>query len=213
MEKIFEIATSISTPIALAGFFGVVFFLIVKQVIAKDIYPRLTKELSSDIFKHIIDKLFILSLIAMLLGFIGYSVSQLIHHENNNPSKITVKPPIIEGLNILIFDAAYSDLYIDVASKLNNISKTAAIDIKNSWKNKHIMKRSRIIFLKSTHISTAKNIAEWLQLKPIFIDYNDQTPERFRKVVHGESLFDKNTFVNIDSDRDIVIFIGEDYGI
>ncbi len=76
MEKIFDIATNISTPLMLAGFFAAAFFFIARQVVKANIFPQLTKQLSGDIIKLIIHRLFILALIAMILGFIGYIVGQ-----------------------------------------------------------------------------------------------------------------------------------------
>ena len=75
METIFRIATEISTPLALSGLFAASFFFLAKQIIARNIFPKLTKTNSSELLKFIVNKIFILSLIAMLLGFFGYIVS------------------------------------------------------------------------------------------------------------------------------------------
>src|ERR1041384_1787158 len=72
MEKIIEIASHISTPLALAGLFAAVFFFTVRQIISRNIFPELTAHLSSNIIKLIIERLFVLSLLAMVLGFCGY---------------------------------------------------------------------------------------------------------------------------------------------
>ena len=72
MDKIFQVATNISTPLMLAGFFAAAFFFIARQIIKAKIFPQLSRQLSGDIIKHIIQKLFILSLTAMILGFAGY---------------------------------------------------------------------------------------------------------------------------------------------
>ncbi len=78
MEKIFEIASQVSTPLALAGFFAALVFFIFRQIVAKNIFPRLTAAIGADLLKLIIDRLFVLALVAMVLGFIGYVVPQLI---------------------------------------------------------------------------------------------------------------------------------------
>jgi hypothetical protein len=77
MDKIFQIATNISTPLMLAGFFAAAFFFIARQIINANIFPKLTKQLSSDIIKIIIQRLFVLALIAMILGFLAYIFGQL----------------------------------------------------------------------------------------------------------------------------------------
>jgi len=74
MDKIFEIATKIATPLALSGLLSAAFFLVARQIIEKNIFPKLTKQLSSQIIKIIIDRLFILSLVTIILGFIGYVI-------------------------------------------------------------------------------------------------------------------------------------------
>ena len=81
MEKIFEISSNISTPLALAGFISSILFFILKQIIAKKIYPELTKKDSSKIIVIIINKVFILSLVATILGFLGFIVNASIQNE------------------------------------------------------------------------------------------------------------------------------------
>ncbi len=77
MEKIFEIASQVSTPLALAGFFAALVFFIFRQIVAKNIFPRLTATIGADLLKLIIDRLFVLALVAMVLGFVGYVVPPL----------------------------------------------------------------------------------------------------------------------------------------
>jgi len=77
MQGLFDIASRISTPLALAGFLVAAFFLIVRAIIVKNIFPTLTRQLSGDIIKLIIDRLFILSLVAMVLGFVGFVVTRM----------------------------------------------------------------------------------------------------------------------------------------
>ncbi|CAN2041330.1 hypothetical protein GMMP15_390035 [Candidatus Magnetomoraceae bacterium gMMP-15] len=73
MEKIFSIATNIAAPLALSGFSSAAFFLILKELIKeKNIFPVLAKKNASEIIKLIIVSSFILSLVAMILGFVGY---------------------------------------------------------------------------------------------------------------------------------------------
>ncbi len=88
MSQILEIATNVSTPLMIAGFLAGSFFLILRQILKKQIFPSLTKQLSADIIKLIIERLFTLSLIALVLGFAGFVVSI---YANNQP---TVEPVI-----------------------------------------------------------------------------------------------------------------------
>ncbi|MFM0198167.1 hypothetical protein PQQ65_34480 [Paraburkholderia strydomiana] len=72
MEGIFDIASSVSTPLALGGFLAAVVFFIFRQIIAKDIFPKLTDVLGADIIKRIIDRLFVLALVTTILGIGAY---------------------------------------------------------------------------------------------------------------------------------------------
>ena len=112
MDKIFQIATNISTPLMLAGFFAAAFFFIARQIIKAKIFPQLSKQLSGDIIKNIIQKLFILSLTAMILGFVGYiygqyrqtpSISNNIKDHYEKPSDDLIKLILqdISAINLL----------------------------------------------------------------------------------------------------------------
>lgn len=75
MSSIVEISSRVSTPLALAGIIGAFLYLIYRQIIARNIFPKLTKALSGAIIQNIINKLFILALVAMFLGFTAYLVN------------------------------------------------------------------------------------------------------------------------------------------
>jgi len=77
MTEIFEIATNISTPLALSGLFAAIIFFVFRKILAKEIFPRLSKATSADIIKKIIDYVFILALVAMVLGFAGFLFSRI----------------------------------------------------------------------------------------------------------------------------------------
>jgi predicted PurR-regulated permease PerM len=72
VTSIFDIATHISTPLMLAGFLAAAFFLIARQLLAKNFFSKLTADSSAGIIKQVISALFVLSLVAMVLGFVGY---------------------------------------------------------------------------------------------------------------------------------------------
>lgn len=75
MSAILEIATDVSTPLMVAGFLAGGFFLILRQILRKDLFPALTRQLSADIIKLIIERLFTLALVALVLGFGGFVVT------------------------------------------------------------------------------------------------------------------------------------------
>lgn len=75
MSNILEIATNVSTPLMVAGFLAGAFFLILRQILQKDLFPALTRQLSVDIIRLIIERLFTLALVALVLGFAGFALT------------------------------------------------------------------------------------------------------------------------------------------
>ena len=75
MEKVFEIASRISTPLALAGLIATAFFYVARQIISKKIFPKLTAGLSTRIIELIINRFFALSVVGLILGFLGFVVA------------------------------------------------------------------------------------------------------------------------------------------
>jgi len=72
MNKLFEIASRVDTPLALGGITVVALFLIYKFVLKKEIFPKLTKIHSYKLLNKIVNSFFILAFVAMFLGFFGY---------------------------------------------------------------------------------------------------------------------------------------------
>lgn len=72
MKEVLEIASRISTPLALSGLIAGILYLILRQIIAKDIFPPLMKSHSAEIIRLVVKGLFSLALTAMILGFSGY---------------------------------------------------------------------------------------------------------------------------------------------
>ncbi len=110
MQEIFEIASNISRPLALGGFFAAVVFFIFRQILKKEVFPTLSKSASADIIKTIIDRLFLLALVAMVLGFAGYILPNPNHIEPKPSNELTEGPPLQDckpgtiGLNMALSD-------------------------------------------------------------------------------------------------------------
>lgn len=120
MGKIFDIASQVSTPLALGGFFAAVVFFIFRQIVAKNIFPRLTAAIGADILKLIIERLFILSLVAMILGFIAFIVPKIV------PGPIATLPSSLKADDF----AEVIRLRIDDLSKTARSLKTLTDEIK-----------------------------------------------------------------------------------
>jgi hypothetical protein len=77
MERILAIATKVSTPLALGGLIVGLFFFVVKLIISAGLIPQVTVEAGGTILLRIINGFIILSLVAVVLGFVGYVIQKL----------------------------------------------------------------------------------------------------------------------------------------
>jgi hypothetical protein len=93
MNSIFEITSKVSTPLALGGVVVAVLFFIFRQIIKKNIFPKLTVALTGTIIQGIIHKMFILTLFAIVLGFGGYVVPKFAPAPKLPPDSITISLP------------------------------------------------------------------------------------------------------------------------
>jgi hypothetical protein len=93
MNSIFEIASIISTPLALSGVVVASLFLLFRQIIKKNIFPKLTVVLAGTIIKSIINKIFIIALVAIVMGFAGYVVARFSLIPKLPPDFITISLP------------------------------------------------------------------------------------------------------------------------
>jgi hypothetical protein len=86
MHEIFEIGARIATPLTLAGFFGAVLFCILHFIITSRLIPAVRHFEAAPLLLHIVNKLFVLCLIAMILGFIGYISRSPIQPSQDQPT-------------------------------------------------------------------------------------------------------------------------------
>ncbi|MDM8544256.1 hypothetical protein QUF90_24525 [Desulfococcaceae bacterium HSG9] len=93
MESILKIATEVSTPLMVSGFLAGAFFLILRQILEKNLFPVLTKQLSAEIIKLIIERLFILALIALIFGFMGFVITVFVHTNKIDKTSTTMLQP------------------------------------------------------------------------------------------------------------------------
>lgn len=79
MSDLFEIASKVSTPLALGGLVVGALFLTFKQILSMNIFPQLTKQLGGKIIIKIIHTFLSLALVATVLGFIAYVLPTIIN--------------------------------------------------------------------------------------------------------------------------------------
>ncbi|MFD2935385.1 hypothetical protein [Spirosoma flavum] len=153
MNKIFELSANISTPLMLAGFFASAFFFIARQIIKANIFPQLTKQFGGEILKLIIQRLFVLALIAMILGFLGYITDKI------NPSKF------INSEDLEHYEKPHSNLIklilehidaIDVAPRPNEKNLTFKFKVIPKSKNKYVPIKNKGTLLIMDSVGHAK---------------------------------------------------------
>lgn len=102
MEKLFEIATNIKTPLALGGLIAVIFFFIIKKIISKIDIPK-SVQVRADILKKIINFSFMLAILSVILGFLGYVSAYTDFNFNINKNvKVEVEPVEVKPIHITI---------------------------------------------------------------------------------------------------------------
>ncbi len=71
-NKLFNVATKIATPLSLASLSLLVLYGIYKAIVGMGIFPELTNSDTFQLLNNIINKLFILALVAMIIGVCAY---------------------------------------------------------------------------------------------------------------------------------------------
>jgi len=128
MNSIFEIASKVSTPLALAGVVVAVLFLIFRQIIKKNIFPKLTVALAGTIIQSIINKMFILALVAIVLGFAGYVVATFALEPKLPPDSITISLPSGMSFQEAVKMIAATDSHTAVFSKCTKALLNAKLE-------------------------------------------------------------------------------------
>jgi hypothetical protein len=72
MQQIFKIAANISTPLMLAGLISAILFFIIRSIVKGRLLSKVSNQHSATIILAIINRLFVLALVAAMLGFGGY---------------------------------------------------------------------------------------------------------------------------------------------
>jgi hypothetical protein len=74
VNHIVDIASRVSTPLGLAGVIAAFLYVILRAIIALNIFPKLTTALAGTVVLTIINRLFVLALVATVLGFFGFVI-------------------------------------------------------------------------------------------------------------------------------------------
>jgi hypothetical protein len=126
MNKLFQTASRIATPLSLASVIVIALYLIYKAVLALEIFSILEENNTLILISSIVDKLFYLASIALVLSIASYIYTQYLKHIESNSTKNNVidksEPknknhiqPLINqklGLKIIGRDKHISDIMI-----------------------------------------------------------------------------------------------------
>jgi hypothetical protein len=74
MDNILEVASKVSTPLALGGVVVAILFGLFKQIIGGGFFPKLTQAFSGALLQNVVNKVFYLALVAIFLGFLAYII-------------------------------------------------------------------------------------------------------------------------------------------
>jgi hypothetical protein len=126
MNSIFDIASKVATPLALAGLFGAILFFTLRRILQAHFVSQVGKNQSAQILLRIINYLFILCLVGMILGFAGY-VLRFSRPENN---KSKTKAEQIVELEIEIHKLQGELTKIDTVIQFKQADSTNRMNIR-----------------------------------------------------------------------------------
>jgi hypothetical protein len=78
MNSVLRTIADVSAPLALAGLLASFLFYIIREIIKAKLIPAVTKKHALTIILAIINKLFILSLVALVMGILTYALERLL---------------------------------------------------------------------------------------------------------------------------------------
>jgi len=128
MNSIIETASKVTTPLGLGGVAVAVLFLVYRQIIKRDIFPKLTVALAGTIIQSIINKLFILALVAIFLGFTGYVVAKFSSESKSPPDSVSISFALEMSFKDAVKMIAATDSYTAVFSNCPEILLHARIE-------------------------------------------------------------------------------------
>lgn len=122
MDKVFDVATRVSSPLMLAGFIAAVFFFLLRQVIKKDIFPSISKPQTARMLTLIINRVFVLAFASMIFGFAGFVIS--IIESDPSPSDKSV---LSDSISVpLIKDTDFDGLVVLLPGIIGDVNSGAA---------------------------------------------------------------------------------------
>lgn len=90
MEKLFEIASKVSTPLALAGIVVMVLFFTFRSIIRLKIFSKQKEQNTFKVLNKVLNYVFILALISIVLGVTSYIVVSIYKTEGTGNEEVPV---------------------------------------------------------------------------------------------------------------------------
>jgi hypothetical protein len=103
MEEVFKALARSSPPLAIAGIISSFLFYGIRECLRRNLIPPIAKRDSRGAIYLIINKLFILSLLALVLGFVAYAVDRYFAYHNqgaNESDKVSDDESVSTGSTI-----------------------------------------------------------------------------------------------------------------
>lgn len=90
MKEILSVLLEIKTPLVVGGIAVVCFYFILRVIIHKNLISQVSKTRSFKLIIVIINRFFILAILAILLGFIGYVIPLFVSNSRNNEGSFSI---------------------------------------------------------------------------------------------------------------------------
>lgn len=90
LDKILNIATKIKTPLSIAGLVVITLYLIVRQILNLNVFSNVGQDKSYLLLSKILDKIFLLALIALVLGIFSYLFTLIVKKKMQKKSDIRI---------------------------------------------------------------------------------------------------------------------------
>ena len=97
-EKLFSIASKVTKPISLASIIVIVLYIIYKAILGLEVFNTLSEDSSFNLLDGIVNKIFILALVALLLGTLSFLFTQTLKNRTS-----AISPSITITGNVYFF--------------------------------------------------------------------------------------------------------------
>jgi len=77
LDKIFDIAIKVKTPLSITGLAVIILYLVIRQVLSLDVFANVGEENTYLLLSSVLDKIFWFAIIALFFGVFSYIITFL----------------------------------------------------------------------------------------------------------------------------------------